>query len=144
MNKKEYEKLVKKYSPSEDKLKNALMAFVSGGIIGLISTIIYVIFLKFDMDSVTSTAYTIVILILASSILTGIGFFDNLVEKFKCGIIIPITGFSHSMTSCAIDNKKDGFITGLGSNLFKLAGSVLLYGTFSAFILVVIKVIFNG
>ena len=144
MNKEEYKKLVKKYTPKEEGLKNALMAFVSGGVIGLISTIIYVIFLRFDFDVTTSTSYTLIILILLSSILTGIGFFDNLVEKFKCGIIVPITGFAHSITSSAIDSRREGLITGIGSNIFKLAGSVLLYGMASAFILTIIKVVIYG
>ena len=67
-----------------------------------------------------------------------------MVEKFKCGIIIPITGFAHSITSSAIDSKKDGMITGIGASTFKLAGSVLLYGIVSAFILAIIKVVFYG
>ena len=140
----EYLKLVKKYTPSEDCLKDALVAFISGGIIGVLSTIIYTIFLNFNFDSLTSLTYTIIILILSSSVLTGLGFFDKLVEKFCCGIIIPITGFAHSMTSAALDSKRDGLITGIGASVFKLAGSVILYGVVSAFILVVIKVIING
>ena len=144
MNKKDYKKLVKKYTPKEDTLRNALIAFVSGGVIGLISTIIYVIFLRFDFDTTSATSYSLVILILLSSLLTGIGFFDNLVEKFKCGIIIPITGFAHSITSSAIDSKRDGMITGIGASTFKLAGSVLLYGMVAAFILTIIKVVFYG
>ena len=143
MDKKEYKTLIKKYNPKEDKYKNAFLAFLSGGIIGLISCIIYVIFLKFDFDSTSSTAYTLIILILLSSILTGFGIFDTLVEKFKCGIIVPITGFAHCVTSAAIDSKRDGLITGVGANIFKLAGSVLLYGMVSAFFLTIIKVVFN-
>ena len=144
MNKQEYKQLVKKYTPNENKLKNALLAFVSGGIIGLISTIIYVIFLHYDFDSGSATSYTLIILILLSSLLTALGIFDNLVEKFRCGIIIPITGFAHSISSSILDNKRDGMITGVGANAFKLAGSVLLYGMVSAFILTIIKVIFYG
>ena len=144
MNKKEYKKIIKKYTPKEDILKNALIAFVSGGVVGLISTIIYVIFLKFEFDSISATSYTILILIILSSILTGIGIFDKYVEKFKCGIIIPITGFAHSVASSAIEYKRDGMISGIGANLFKLAGSVLVYGMISAFILTIIKVVFYG
>lgn len=144
MDKKEYKKLIKKYTPKEDVLKNALFAFLSGGVIGLISTMIYVIFLRYDFDVTSATSYTLIILILLSSLLTGIGVFDKLVEKFKCGIIIPITGFAHSITSSVIDGKKDGMISGIGASAFKLAGSVLLYGMISAFILTVIKVIFYG
>ena len=144
MNKEDYKKLVKKYTPKEDRLKNAFYSFISGGLIGLISTIIYVIFLHFEYDVTSATTYTLIIIILLTAILTGIGLFDNLVEKFKCGIIIPITGFAHSITSSAIDNKRDGLITGIGSGVFKLAGSVLLYGMVCAFILTILKVIIYG
>ena len=144
MNKEDYKKLVKKYTPREDVLKNAIKAFISGGVIGLISTIIYVVFLHYEFDVTSATSYTLIILILLSAILTGIGFFDSLVEKYKCGIIVPITGFAHSITSSAIDNKKDGLVTGIGSGVFKLAGSVLLYGMVCAFILTIIKVIIYG
>ena len=144
MNKNEYKVLVKKYTPGEEKLKNAIIAFVSGGLIGIFSTIVYVLFLKYDFDSTTSLSYTLVILILLSAVLTGLGIFDNLAEKYKCGVIIPITGFAHSVTSATIDGKKDGLITGIGACAFKLAGSVLLYGMVSAFILTIIKVVFYG
>ena len=71
-------------------------------------------------------------------------FFDNWVTTCKCGLIIPTTGFAHSVSSSALDYKKDGLITGLGSNFFKLAGSVILYGIISSFILVIVKVIISG
>ena len=100
--------------------------------------------MRFDFDSTSATAYTLIILILLSSILTGFGIFDDLVEKFRCGVIIPITGFAHCVSAASIDSRKDGLITGIGSSIFKLAGSVLLYGMVSAFALTIIKVVFNG
>jgi stage V sporulation protein AC len=142
MNIDEYKRIVKKYTPSPNKLKNAYLSFISGGLIGLIGTVIYNILTYYNINN--ANIWVIIILILLASILTGLSIFDNLVEKFKCGIIIPITGFAHAMTSSAIDYKKDGFISGIGSNTFKLAGSVILYGTISAFILTIIKVIING
>ena len=142
MNIDEYKRIVKKYTPSPNKLKNAYLSFISGGLIGLIGTIIYNILTYYNINN--ANVWVIIILIISASILTGLSIFDNLVEKFKCGIIIPITGFAHAMTSSAIDYKKDGFISGIGSNTFKLAGSVILYGTISAFILTIIKVIING
>ena len=48
------------------------------------------------------------------------------------------------MASSALEYKKDGLITGLGSNFFKLAGSVILYGIISAFILVIVRLILVG
>ena len=74
----------------------------------------------------------IITLIFIASLFTALGFFDKLVNFCRCGLIIPITGFAHSMTSSSLDYKKEGPIYGIGSNMFKLAGSVLLYGVFAA------------
>ena len=80
-------------------------------------------------------------LIFVGSLCTALGFFDKLVTKFKCGLLIPITGFAHSMTSAALDYKKEGLIYGFGSNMFKLAGSVIVFGVLSAFFVALIKTI---
>ena len=86
----------------------------------------------------------IVSLICISCLLTALGFFDNLVSKAKAGLIIPITGFAHAMTSSIIEYKKEGFVTGMGCNAFKLTGSVILYGVVSAYIFGTLRYIFFG
>lgn len=144
MNKEDYKKLVKKYTPSEDKLKHALIAFLVGGLIGILACFIYNILLKFNINTKDANIWTLLIIIAASSLFTGLGFFDTWFSKIRCGLVIPITGFAHSVTSAALEYKKDGLITGLGANIFKLAGSVILYGMISAFILTTIKVVFYG
>ena len=145
MNKEDYKKLVKKHTPKEPKLRNIGVAFLVGGLIGLFAEIlIFVIKHCFSVSVVVAGLITALIVIFLSSLFTALGFFDNLVNKCKCGLIIPTTGFAHSVASSALEYKKDGLITGLGSNFFKLAGSVILYGIISAFILVIVKVIFGG
>lgn len=136
----EYEKIVKKESYKDDKLKNALIAFISGGLMGVLSQLLF-LFFNHLLDFTVKESFTIVtlIFIITSSILTGLHFFDKIVTTLKAGIIIPITGFSHSMTSAAIDYKKEGLINGIGSNIFKLTGSVILYGIVGAFIVALIK-----
>ena len=104
MNKEEYQKLVQKYTPSEDKLKNALKAFVVGGLVGVLSIIIYKILLNFNITEKDANIWTILILILVSSICTGLNFFDDWVSKVRCGLIVPITGFSHSAGRWRIRN----------------------------------------
>ena len=84
------------------------------------------------------------IVILVVCVLTALGKFDNMVAKCKCGLIIPTTGFAHSVASSMLDYKTDGMVTGLGANFFKLAGSVILFGIVSAFFLIVFKVILYG
>lgn len=145
MNKEDYKKLVKKHTPKEPKLRNVGVAFLVGGLIGLFAKIlIFVIKHCFSVSVVVAGLITALIVIFLSSLFTALGFFDNWVNKCKCGLIIPTTGFAHSVASSALEYKKDGLITGLGSNFFKLAGSVILYGIISAFILVIVKVIFGG
>lgn len=145
MNKEDYKKLVKKHTPKEPKLRNVGVAFLVGGLIGLFAEIlIFVIKHCFSISVVVAGLITALIVIFLSSLFTALGFFDNWVNRCKCGLIIPTTGFAHSVASSALEYKKDGLITGLGSNFFKLAGSVILYGIISAFTLVIVKVIFGG
>lgn len=126
----DYKKLVKSLTPPENCIKNTLVAFLSGGVIGAISEILVS---TFNVDTM------LIIWIFIASLLTGLSIFDKLADVFKMGVIIPITGFSHSVTSSTIEYKKDGLITGIGSNYFKLAGSVILYGILSAALLAFIR-----
>ncbi len=145
MEKEEYKRLVAKHIPKEPKLKNIIIAFIVGGFIGFMVEFIAIMLSNcFAFNKEEALIWTSLILILLTSIFTGLGFFDNWVKSCKCGLIIPTTGFAHSVSSSAIDYRNDGLITGLGSNFFKLAGSVIIYGIISSFLLVVLKVIING
>ncbi len=145
MNKEEYQKLVKKYEPKENKFENVIYAFLIGGLVGFMSEGLIVLLMNFfELSRTLAGAWTCLIIILAASLFTALGFFDNWMTKAKAGLLIPTTGFAHSVSSSALDYKKEGLITGLGSNFFKLAGSVILYGILSAFILVIVKVIIGG
>lgn len=145
MNKEEYKKLVKELSPKEPKLRNALVAFIVGGSVGFIGEVIVNILMEsFGLSRVDSCAWLAFILILFATFMTALGKFDNWVTKAKCGLIIPTTGFAHSVQSAAIDYKRDGLVTGIGANVFKLAGSVIIYGILSSFFLILIKVVLYG
>ena len=145
MKREEYQTLVKRLSPKENCFKNAIIAFLIGGLVGFIGEIIvHIIMESFALSRVDSFAYLAFILILFATFMTATGKFDNWVSFCKCGLIIPTTGFAHSVQSAALDYKKDGFVTGIGSNIFKLAGSVILYGIVSSFFLVLLKVILYG
>ena len=127
MNKEEYQKLVEEHTPKEKKLKNAVLAFLVGGAIGFIGQVIVEILkTSFGMDTTDACGWLCILIIFGASLCTALGFFDNWVSKCKAGLFLPTTGFAHSVTSAALDYRKDGFITGLGSNFFKLAGSLFL------------------
>ena len=82
--------------------------------------------------------------IFLSSLFTALGFFDNWVSVCKCGLIIPITGFAHAMMSATLEYRKEGMITGIGANMFKLAGSVIVFGVVSAYVFGLIRLLIFG
>ena len=141
MNTRKYQNMVDNLTPKENKLTNMLIAFFSGGSIGLIGTFLY-LWLNNNYNDELSISFTLLILIITITFLTALGKADSLFVKFKCGLIIPITGFAHSVAASIIDYKKEGLIN-IGSNTFKLAGSVILYGIVSAIILTLVKVVLN-
>lgn len=137
---KEYNKIVDKKSKKEDKFKNVVIAFLIGGVVGLLCQGFVTLLEKcFYMPLNECYMYTMIMLVVVSSILTGLGFFDKVVCFAKCGLIVPTTGFAHAMTSAAMDHESEGPIKGIGSNMFKLTGSVILYGLVAGFILALIK-----
>ena len=141
MNKEEYGELVKRLTPKEHKLKNMLIAFLVGGLVGFLGELFVEILINsYSFERQTAAIWLCITLIFLGSFSTTLNFFDDVIQKVKMGLILPTTGFSHSITSSALDYKKDGVIS-LGSNFFKLAGSVILYGMVSAFFLALLKVI---
>ena len=145
MNKEKYKKLTQKIVPEEDKTRNGIVAFLVGGMLGMLGEIVVrVLENKFDIPQKDASSIMLVIFIFIASLLTALGVFDNLVSKAKAGLIVPITGFAHAMTSAMIDYKKEGLITGIGANAFKLTGSVILYGVVAAYIFGTIRFVFFG
>ena len=126
-----YNKIADKYKVPQDRVMNAFVAFFSGGVVGMLGEIEIEILCHWISRTEANNIMVLTFIFLAS-LFTALGFFDKWVAKMKCGLIIPITGFAHSMTSSSLDYKKEGLIYGIGSNMFKLAGSVIIYGIVSA------------
>ena len=128
-----YNKIADIHKPKENRFSHILISFVSGGFIGMMGEgIIEILCYSFPFSRSDAATIMIVFYIFVASLCTALGFFDTLISIFRCGLLIPITGFAHSMTSCALDYRKEGLIYGIGSNMFKLAGSVIIYGVVSA------------
>lgn len=127
MNNEEYDKLIQKVIVKDNISKNILVAFLSGGVIGFLGEVLSNIFSNY-MNINDSYLFTFIVFIILGSLFTGLGFFDKLLSICKCGLIVPSTGFANTMTSSAMDNSKEGFVKGIGANIFKLTGSIILYG----------------
>lgn len=142
---KKYDEIVERHKPTEQRSKNSLIAFLIGGLVGAIGEGLIQIYCSIWYISRTvSSVYMIITLIFIAALATAIGFFDKWVNFARCGLLIPITGFSHSMMSAALEYKREGPIFGIGSNTFKLAGSVIVYGVVSAWTFGLIRLIIGG
>ena len=140
-----YDRIADNHKPSENRFKNMFLSFISGGVIGFTGELIIEVLCKyFNYSRVDASTIMIVLFIFIGCFFTALGFFDKLVNKFRCGLLIPITGFAHSMMSSCLDYKKEGPIYGIGSNMFKLAGTVIIYGVVSAWLFGTIRYLIGG
>ena len=139
-NKQRFKDIVEKTEDEKDKLGRTLIAFFSGGIVALIGQVFFDIYSKFfSINEKDALSLMLVTIIFITAILTGFGLFDKISQKTGAGTFIPISGFSNALTSSALESKSEGLIYGIGSNMFKLAGSVITYGIVSAYILGILR-----
>ena len=145
MEKNKYKELYKKHIPKENRLLNGLIAFIVGGIMGMLGQFLIDIYSYYlEIPSKDAATFMIITLVFLGCLLTSLGFFDKMVTFCKCGLIIPITGFAHSMMSAALEYKREGMVTGLGASMFKLAGSVIIFGVVSAYLFGLLRIIIMG
>lgn len=67
--------------------------------------------------------------------LTAFGIYPKITKYGGAGSLVPITGFANSVAAPAIEFKKEGQVFGIGCQIFKIAGPVVLYGVLSSWIL---------
>ncbi|ASK63673.1 stage V sporulation protein AC [Virgibacillus phasianinus] len=122
--------------------KNCVKAFLVGGFICFIGQVISTIYIYFfDFTDQTVGNPTVATLIFITMLLTGFGVYDRIGQFAGAGSAVPVTGFGNAVISSCIEHRTEGFVLGVGSNMFKLAGSVVLFGVFSAFVVAIIKTI---
>ena len=145
MEKTKYKELVKRKTPRENIIEDTLLAFVIGGLMGVIGEFLTEFYAYiFNVPTSEASVFMIITLIFLGCLLTCLGFFDAWVRFAKCGLIIPITGFAHSMQSAALEYKKEGLVTGIGANMFKLAGTVIIYGVVSSYVFGLLRCLIMG
>lgn len=145
MEAKKYQEIVDRYKVKENRLKNGIIAFIIGGLMGMIGNLLVEFYSYIlDIPSKLASTYMIITLIFIGCLLTCLGFFDKMVNFAKAGLLIPITGFAHSMQSAGLEYKKEGLVTGIGANIFKLAGTVIVFGIVSAYIFGIVRALIFG
>ncbi|MFB7303574.1 stage V sporulation protein AC [Heyndrickxia sporothermodurans] len=138
----QYDQLEKKHEIKRPLLKNCIRAFFIGGLICVIGqavTYFYIYFFNFTEQ--TAGNPTVATMVFFAMLLTGFGMYDKLGQFSGAGSAVPVTGFGNAVISAAIEHQTEGYVLGVGGNIFKLAGSVIVFGVFSAFVVPLIKTI---
>lgn len=141
---KRYQELQEKKEIKRPVVKNALKAFLIGGTICTIGqgiSMFYIYF--FDFTEQTAGNPTVATLVIITMFLTGFGLYDPLGQFAGAGTAVPVTGFANAVISSAIEHRTEGFILGVGTNMLKLAGPVIVYGVFTSFIIGILKTLFS-
>ncbi len=138
-----YKEYVDKKSPNSPILKNCFNAFWVGGLICTIGQIIFNICQERQMDVTTSSTIVSILLIAISAFLTGLNVFNKIGKFAGAGSLVPITGFANSIVSPAMEYKSEGYVLGVGSKMFTIAGPVLVFGISASIIVGIFYLIFN-
>jgi stage V sporulation protein AC len=136
----DYQKYAKKREPKRPLLLNCFRAFLVGGVISVIGQFFQWFYMTyFEFTQVTASNPTVATMIIISTLLTGFGVYDHIAQYAGAGTIIPVTGFANTVASAAIEHRSEGYVLGVGGNMFKIAGPVIIFGVFSAFIIAIIR-----
>lgn len=139
-----YKNYSKKREPKRPVFKNCIKAFIIGGFICVFGQLIQTFFIKqFGFTEETAGSPTSATLIIISVLLTGFGVYDHIAQWAGAGTAVPITGFANTMASAAIEHKSEGYVLGVGGNMFKISGPVIVFGVFSAFIVAIVKLVIS-
>lgn len=134
MTNQEYSDFVDSKAKKSPILKNVILAFIVGGLICIIGQIIVNVSMHFGVELKDARNICSISLIFLGAFLTAINLYSKIGKFAGAGSVVPITGFSNSIVAPAIEFKTEGYILGLGANMFKVAGPVLVYGITSSVI----------
>ncbi|MBQ3423010.1 MAG: stage V sporulation protein AC [Romboutsia sp.] len=138
-----YKKYVDKKSPNSPIFKNCFNSFWVGGLICTIGQVILNICNERGFNTQTSGTIVSIILIGLSAFLTGLNLFNKIGKFAGAGSLIPITGFANSIVSPAMEYKSEGYVMGVGSKMFTVAGPVLVYGISASILVGIVYLIFG-
>ena len=126
--KENYPEYVEKKTKNSPIVADCIRAFLFGGAICTLGEGIRQLLLYFRVPSEDTKIWLPIIMVFLGAAFTGFGIYDTLAKYGGAGTSIPITGFSNSIVSSAMEFKKEGFVLGLGAKMFTIAGPVLVYG----------------
>lgn len=131
----EYNQYVEAVTPKHSCFKNCVNAFIVGGLICTLGQfIIDILTSNFEVSKEDASAWTSVILVLLSVLLTGFNLYKKLAKFGGAGALVPITGFANSVAAPTIEYQKEGEVFGKGVKVFTIAGPVILFGILTGWV----------
>ena len=124
----EYKKKIKEISTKTKLMRNCFFAFITGGGICFFSELLRTFYLNF-FDEKSSFLFVTLTLIFLGVLLSALGLYDRLAHIGGAGTLVPVSGFANAVASVALDSRSEGYILGVGSKIFTVAGPVILYST---------------
>ena len=132
MEKEQYKKYASKRAPSSPCFANCIKAFFTGGAVCITGQALGDLYRALGISEDGVKTLIPCSLILIAMVLTGLGIFDKLAAFGGAGLLVPITGFANAVVSPAIDTTNEGYISGVGTKIFSIAGPVILFGTLAS------------
>lgn len=130
-----YNAYVEQITPKNNVWLNMLKAFLLGGLICCLGQALMNLGITvFSLEEKDASMWCSLILILISVVLTSLNIYPTLATWGGAGALVPITGFANGVCASAIEYKKEGQVYGIGCQIFKIAGPVILYGIVSSWI----------
>ena len=141
---KKYNEYVLSKIPKTKSWPTLFYAFLVGGMVCLLGQgiIDLLMFIFKTMSLEIASGWASITLIFITSLLTGLGVFDRIGVFAGAGTIVPITGFANSITSPAIEFKKEGIIFGVCAKMFTVAGPVIVTGVIFSIVIGLLYLIF--
>ena len=142
--KQQYQQMTQEMMPKRPVLRNAVIAFVVGGLICVVGQGVQGFFMHQGMTTKEASAPTAVVMIGLGALLTGLGWYDRIVKHSGMGGTLPITGFANAMVAQAMEFRTEGLVMGVGARLFTVAGPVLVYGMTAAMVVGALRWLITG
>lgn len=140
----EYDQLVQKHCKRSPLGKDMLWAFVVGGAICTLGQAITDFWKATGLDEKDAATATSITLVGLAALLTGLHLYEKLAKHAGAGTLVPITGFSNSVASPALEFKSEGLILGTAAKMFTIAGPVLVYGISASILYGIVLVILGA
>lgn len=128
ISKQEYMKMTEEASRNSNWKINTVKAFAIGGLICVIGEALIKLYSYMGADEKSASAWCSITLVAAAVLLTSKGLYEKIAKHGGAGTLVPITGFANSVAAPALEFKTEGYVLGVGTKIFTIAGPVILYG----------------